>query len=404
MSDFRRNILKTIRSSYENPRITLLIGPRQVGKTYLLKQLKRNLKKDSKYFNIEIPQDAKLFNSDEDEIFNIISESGDYCFIDEFHFVKNISKIFKAIYDAIDIGRIKQVKIFASGSSAMEIHKHLKESLAGRYIKFQIRPLNYDEFCTNRDIDTSIHEYLSYGGLPGTYDVHHKKDRDKENYLKQILETYIQKDIKHLISEENTSAFNHLLYILAENQGQIISRANLARDIRVSEKTVERYLDILELTYVIYKLSSYAANLSNELKKSKKYYFYDLGIRNAIIENFKNNKKQKGTNWETFTYHHLLGFQEEANTSIYFWRTSDDLEIDFIWLRNQIPFPIEVKSRLRKASIPKAMETFFKAYLDTPFGIVLNEDIEDSLEYRGKEVHFIRFEDIKYLEEMLNEN
>ena len=244
-----------------------------------------------------------------------------------------------------------------------------------------------------------------YGALPGTYDPQENPtNTDRQDYLKQILGTYIQKDIKSLIKEENIRAFNNLLFIIAENQGQITSTPNLSRELRVSVNTVERYLDILEQTFVVYSLSPFSGNLSNELKKSKKYYFYDLGIRNALLKNFSpiNKRNDKGLIWETYVYHYLLNLQDKTDTEIHFWRTSNNMEIDFIWLKNRIPVPIEVKSKLSSKSIPDSMKSFIRAYTNAPFAVILNENIDSKEEYNGKTIYFIKLSEINLLKEYLS--
>jgi len=175
-------------------------------------------------------------------------------------------------------------------------------------------------------------------------------DSDKQEYLQNLVATYIQKDIKSLIIEENISGFNNLIYLLACWQGQIISSTSLARQTRVTEKTIERYLDILE---------------------------------------------------QTFTYHHLILFQK-ANNAVYFWRTSDQTEIDFIWMDGSVPTPIEVKSDLHAPEIPKAFKTFFRAYPSAPMGIVMNEKINTTVDFLGKPVHFISFQNIEKIVELVN--
>jgi predicted AAA+ superfamily ATPase len=424
MSQFERKAYTEIMAHHKSPKLSVIFGPRQVGKTHILKKLHKELSKNnsSSYFNLEFPEHSKLFSGSDEEIFNFLKSSGDYVFIDEFQYIENISRIFKAIYDFNDLHPKKKIKIYASGSSALEMHKHIKESMAGRYKKFMIRPLTLDELKSrrsknvknNKEINIKegsnpdqdlIKNYLKFGGLPGVYnESEHPRDTDKQSYLKLILETYIQKDIKALIKEENISAFNHLIYILAEKQGQLISKANLAREVRLSESTIEHHLEILEQTFVLYKVNSFSGNLSNELKKSKKYYFYDVGVRNAILSDFKvsDKNKLKGSAWESYTYNHLLSLANEANTEILFWRTSDQVELDFIWLQNKIPVPIEVKSKLKNPEVFPGFKTFFKAYGEAAFGIVFNESLNEIISWNGREIHFISFDRILEVEELLN--
>lgn len=403
---FRRAIYKELLNDADDSRISILVGARQVGKTYLMKKLAGDLKHDH-YFNLEFSDQLRLFNASESEIILLLQNSGSNIFIDEFHYVENISKIFKAIYDQAQWNKKDVLKVYASGSSALEMHKHLKESLAGRFKKTWIKPLSYNEFSSNSEIDTSLDEFLLYGALPGTYDLkRNPSHKDRQQYLQEILNSYIQKDVKALVAEENISAFNNLIYILADKQGQIISSSNLANEIRVSAPTVEKYLSILEQTFVLYVLKSFSGNLSNELKKSKKYYFYDLGIRNALLKDFSTlkNRQDKGYIMETFIYHYLLGIADSSDTEICFWRTSDDMEIDFIWNRNRIPYPIEVKSSLRKPEIFPALIKFLRAYPKAPFAVVLNEKIDEEIWHKDRKIYFISYKNIDRLEELLTQN
>lgn len=398
---FERKIYPKLADSKNSSKISLLFGPRQVGKTYLMKQVAKDL--NHKFFNLELPQDSRIFDQSREEIFNLLTQTAPYIFIDEFHYLENSSQLFKAVYDWCDLHPDKQVKIFASGSSAIEMHKHLKESMAGRFKKFIIRPLSYYEYKSNTKIKTSMTQYLKFGGLPGTYDPkEHRSDDDKLEYLKILVKNYIQKDIKAFVNEENISSFNNMLYLLASWQGQVVPAASLAKETQVTEKTIVRYLDLLEQTFVLYKVKSFATNLSNELKKSKKYYLYDLGIRNSLLNDFDvKDKNNRGAIWETFVYHHLL-LAQKPNSEIYFWRTSDDLEIDFIWLQDRKPTPIEVKSKLNKPEVPKAFKTFFKAYPNAPMGIVMNENLEETVWFMERPVYFVRFKDIDCLEGIFN--
>ena len=136
---------------------------------------------------------------------------------------------------------------------------------------------------------------------------------------------------------------------------------------------MQNYIDILEQTFVLYTLSSYSKNLANELKKSKKYYLYDLGIRNSIIKNLgKLSKRQDlGTILESYVLHYLLSIRNEASTDIHFWRTNNGDEVDFIWLENQNPIPIEVKTTWNKQELSKGLKSFLKAYPKTEAAIIL---------------------------------
>lgn len=387
--EFQRNIYDKLAGELKNTKVSVIFGARQVGKTFLMKKLAQNAS-TTKFFDLEQPMTLAEFNKSDAEIIDMLISSDNFIFIDEFHYVKNISHLFKAIYDSD-----QKIKIFASGSSALEMHKHLKESLAGRYNKFYLYPLSYEEF-----LSTALPEdlFLKYGGLPGTY-----FEDNKEEYLNQIFSTYIQKDIKSLIKDENIRAFNNLLLILAENQGQLISNSNLSRELGVSSTTVDSYLSILEQTFVLYPLTPFSGNLSNELKKSKKYYLYDFGIRNAILKDFREITKRldKGVIWETFVYYHLISIKEEANTDIHFWRTSSGNEVDFIWRRNRQTIPIEVKSKIKNLEVPDGVKKFLKAYPKSEFAIVVNESITEETQYKEYPIYFVKFQDLGTMDQLL---
>ncbi|MCH2226406.1 MAG: ATP-binding protein [Candidatus Caenarcaniphilales bacterium] len=384
MQKISRTILSKLISELENDKVLILLGARQVGKSFLMNELELKLKKASKKFNsynLEIPKDNRIFARDELELYEEISEGVNYLFIDEFQYYNNASHLFKAFYD----DRRKKIKVIASGSSALEMHKHLKESLAGRKKTYIIYPLSFKEA---QETKVSFNNYLLYGALAEILNIEQKTD--KITALEEIHSTYILKDIKALIKEESISSFNALIYSLAQNQGQIISSNSLANDLRLNTQSLERYLEILEQTYVLYKLSSFSKNLSNELKKSKKYYFYDSGIRNSILNNFSSieKRKDKGSIYEAYVAQ-FLTINSIPNSELRFWRTRNGDEIDFVFLKNQVPYLFEVKSKLKRKEIPNAMKIFLRNYREIGGAYIINENLDEELEYSGVTVRFI---------------
>jgi len=395
-SMFKRSLEQVLIEDINDFKISIVFGPRQVGKSYLLNLIfNKNLPhKKSHFFDLEQTHDLLEFSGSPAEIQERITKAGKLIFIDEFHYIKNAGKIFKAIYDLAKRFPKKQIKIFASGSSSIEIHKHIKESMAGRVWTYQLMPLTLDEYLSANRADLTIDEYFIYGGLPEVYDYVGSK---RELYLNQILETYIQKDIKSMIKEENITAFNKLLFMLAEYQGQVVVRSALANDLRVSSQTVDRYLELLENTFTLYTLSSFSTNISNELKKSKKYYLYDLGVRNALLKNFKplSARKDLGTIYETYVLHYLMSIKNKANSSLFFWRTAKGLEVDFVYLQNQEITAIEVKHRYDQKVLTPSLEAFLRAYPHTKRVIIVFKeskkfDSYEEFEYRGYKVSLVR--------------
>lgn len=386
-----RNVFNKLKEELSQKEISILLGARQVGKSTLLREIEKvasNQGIASHYYDLEISADLEELSGDSRQVFEKLSGGPPLVFIDEFHYLKNASKIFKAIFDSK-----KKIKIYASGSSSMEIHKHLKESLAGRFRKTMIYPLTFDEAQQIPGCDLKY--YLQWGGMPGL--VHRKTTEEKMELLDNIVSTYLTKDIKALIQEENVRAFNSLLYLLAQNQGSLVSHASFAREIGLSEPTVAKHLEIMAQTYVCFPVTSFSQNLANELKKSRKYYLFDLGIRNSLLKDFRpaDQREDKGLLHESFVFFHLFS-QLKPNMELRFWRTKKAEEVDFILIKNRLPVPIEVKSSLKRAEIPSGLRLFLKHYPKAPFGIVFSENLSVESSCEGRPVYF------KPLQEVVN--
>jgi predicted AAA+ superfamily ATPase len=356
--EIKRSIINELYNDIDTRETSILVGARQVGKTFLLRKIESRAKKRglrTLYFDLELPSDSIKFNTPETEIFNLLTTDVDVVLIDEFHYLKNASHIFKAIYDSK-----KKVKVFASGSSSLEIHKHLKESLAGRKRIHRIFPCTFSEMNSLKG-GFDILPYLIYGGLPGL--IHAPDTAAKKELLQDILQSYLLKDIKSLIKEENIRAFNMLLYPLAQNQGGLVSAASIAQDVGLTPMTIESYLDILSQTYVCHPVPSFSTNLGNELKKSRKCYLYDSGIRNILLKDFRahTDRPDAGCIIENFVFHEISK-QMTPEVEIRFWRTRAGDEVDFIWLKNRVPFPIEVKASDSANKMPNGMRAFLKRY------------------------------------------
>lgn len=382
-----RNILNKLQQELTRPEILILLGPRQVGKTTLLKMLQSYAEEQeyqTAFFDLEQPQILADFNRPDKEIIQKIVESGKVIFIDEFQYVANISKIFKAIFDSN-----KKIKIVCSGSSSLEIHKHLKESLAGRRFLYRIYPLAFEELKAALE-NYSLEDYLKFGGMPALTQT--DSIERKQQILNELLGSYILKDVKALIKEENIRAFNHLLYLLAENQGATISSNSLANEVGMSSKAVNHYLDILEQTYVNYRIYTYSKNLGNELKKSCKTYLYDLGIRNALLKDFSgSNRKDYGIILESFVFLRLQTILK-PNMEIKFWRTKDGSEVDFILLKDRKPIPIEVKAAVQKSEIPSGLKRFLTRYPETQTAYVMNGIVNDQISFEACRIHYLTFD------------
>ncbi|MHC9537969.1 MAG: ATP-binding protein [Vulcanimicrobiota bacterium] len=383
----KRDIFNTLQQELTQPEIVILLGPRQVGKTTLLRELENyavQAGKRTAFFDLEQPRVLADFNRSDEEIGEIISNAGDIIFIDEFQYVRNISRIFKALYDSG-----KKVKIVCTGSSSLEIHRHLKESLAGRRFLYRIYPLEYSEIRGSFP-GFPFDDYLRFGGLPGL--THTGSEARKQQILNELVGSYILKDIKSLVREENIRAFNHVLYLLAQNQGSTISVHSLSSEVGLSAKSINRYLDILEQTYVNYRIYSYSRNLGNELKKSCKTYLFDLGIRNMLLKDFSplSSRPDKGIILESFVFLRLQA-SLLPNMELKFWRTKDGAEVDFVLLKDRKPIPVEVKSSMASAEIPSGIRRFLNRYRETESAYVINETVDEAIQFGRCSIRFITF-------------
>lgn len=387
--NIKRFIFNKLQNEISEPEIVFILGARQVGKTTLLRELDSQAQGQglkTAFFDLEQPEVLARFNASDTELITMLVSAGDVLFIDEFQYIQNASKIFKAIYD-----QQRKIKIFCSGSSALEMHAHVKEGLAGRRIRIYVYPLSFAEwFSVGTEYTFAM--YMAHGGMPGL--VHAGTEEKKQQILTELLSSYVMKDVRTLIREEHLRAFNHLLFLLAENQGAVISMQSLAREIQMSAPTVERYITILEATYVAHRVYSYATNLGNELKKSCKVYLYDIGIRNALLKDFSwsMHRPDRGAMHETYVFLELKRMSA-PNIDIRFWRTKKGAEVDFIVLRDREPIPFEVKSALSEdAHIPDGLTKFIHKYPHTRKAYVVNADTEACEQYEKCAVQFITFE------------
>jgi hypothetical protein len=378
-----------LRDDLLDRRALLLVGARQVGKTFLMRKLHAEVASrgwKASYWDLEQPADLRQFLKPVDAILGMVAAGGRVVFIDELHYLENASQVIKALHD-----RDVPVKIVASGSSAMEMHRHLRESLAGRKIVRRIHPCGAAELAASGR-RVPLGDYLVYGGMPGLVAL--RDAARKRELLADIMQSYILKDIKGLVREENVRAFNMLVYLLAERQGGLISAASLARDIGVTPRTVEGYLETLAQTYVASPLHSYGGNLGNELKKSRKVFLYDLGMRNAILKDFRavEARPDAGAIVESFAYLELARLVGPAD-ELRFWRTKAGDEVDFVWINNRVPTPIEVKAADVAGSVPRGLRMFLRRYPETLRAFVLHGGRRGEMIVDGVQIAFRPWKD-----------
>ncbi len=296
-------------------------------------------------------------------------------YIDEAQRLNNIGLTLKMITD-----QIKTVQVIATGSSAFELANKTNEPLTGRKYEYTLFPLSFIEMSKHTnwlEEKTLLHDRLLYGYYPEI--VSSSSTRGAERSLRLLSESYLYKDILALDGIKKPQLLEKLITALALQVGSEVSFNELARLTGSNNHTVEKYIDVLEKAFIIFRLPSYSKNIRNELKKSKKVYFYDNGIRNAVIGNFSpiNSRTDKGALWENFLVSErrkFLGYQQDFTRRSYFWRTQQQQEIDYIEETYEKLYAWEFKwSPKVKVKFP---EVFLKAYPNSETGIATSEDFE----------------------------
>lgn len=352
---YTRTIVKLIKKWLNAPEIIILIGARQVGKSTLMQILLQNGLKIN-ILNCENPIVADILQSrNSNEIRSLFGEENNIVALDEAQDIPNIGKILKLIYDD---KKVKH-KIIATGSSSFDLSTKVGEPLTGRNLKFNLYPLSIDEIMQGKqwlEMLELLPSLLVYGAYPGIIDL---PVNEKTKKLLTLSSDYLFKDIYKFEQVRNPEILRKLVKALAMQIGNLVSVNELANLCSTSTITIERYLDLLEKSFVIFKLGSFSKNLRNELKKSRKYYFYDLGIRNAVLNNFVRLEQRTdiGALWENFCIVEYMKTLEYAGQSsnLYFWRTYDGAEIDLIEEREGKLYTFEFKWNEKKnTSLPKS--------------------------------------------------
>lgn len=352
---YARTIVKLIEKWLNAPEIIILIGARQVGKSTLMQILMQNGLKIN-ILNCENPIVADILQSrSTNEILSLFGDENNIVALDEAQDIPDIGKILKLIYDD---KKVKQ-KIIATGSSSFDLSTKVGEPLTGRNLKFNLYPLSIDEIKQGKqwlEMLELIPSLLIYGAYPGIIDL---PVDEKKKKLLTLSSDYLFKDIYKFEQVRNPEILRKLVKALALQIGNLVSVNELANLCGTSTITIERYLDLLEKSFVIFKLGSFSTNLRNELKKSRKYYFYDLGIRNAVLNNFVRVEQRTdiGALWENFCIAEYIKTLEYSGQSsnLYFWRTYDGAEIDLIEEREGKLYTFEFKwNENKKVSLPKS--------------------------------------------------
>lgn len=372
---YTRDLQSIIQERCFQGKAIILLGARQVGKTTLLKKIIQEQQVDALYLNCDEPQTvAALTNCNLKELQMIVG-ANKFVVIDEAQKVDNIGLTLKLIVD-----NMPDVQVVATGSSAFELRNCLNEPLTGRKFEYQMFPISSNEIYQSSgyiDLKGALETRLIYGSYPDI--LNHANDA--RELLRMLTDSYLYKDILATDNLRKPDVLDKLLRALAFQVGCEVSYNELAQIVGTDSKTVERYIELLEKCYIIFRLHGLSRNLRNELKKAKKIYFYDNGVRNAVIQQFAplDIRNDAGALWENFFISERIkhNHYQQNYCNTFFWRTKSQLEIDYIEEQNGQMTAFEMKWNPKKSntSIP---ETFLNAY-DVKETVVITP--ENYLEY-----------------------
>lgn len=403
----KRKLIEEVRAHLNKPEITLIVGPRQAGKTTLMKLLEEELKKRGEktlFLHLDIESHKEHFKSQLSLLRRIeleLGKSRGYVFIDEIQRKDDAGLFLKGIYD---MGL--PYKFIVSGSGSVELKERIQESLAGRKRVFEFLTLSFDEFVNyrtdyryeNRLVDffeiektkslMFLEEYMNFGGYPRV--VLEEKLSEKLDLINEIYQSYIERDIYFLLKIQKLPEFSKLVKILADSAGKLINLSELSNSIGLTVKTLKEYLWYLEKTFIVSRVTPFFRNLRKELSKSPIYYFYDIGLRNFSIGEF-GRVRDYGFLFQNFVYLILHEKIKNSSYQIHFWRTKDKAELDFVIDAGVSLIPVEVKYKeLKNPQITRALKSFIERYAP-PEALIINLSLYETVRINSTRVILMPF-------------
>ncbi|HEY4832710.1 MAG TPA: ATP-binding protein [Waddliaceae bacterium] len=373
----KRAIYQQVIKNLFKGKAIIITGPRQVGKTTLLQAIMKESERGVLYLNCDEPDIRPMLGNASSTSLKALIGDNALILIDEAQRVKNIGLTLKLLVD-----NFKEIQIIATGSSALELANEINEPLTGRKREYHLYPFSTAEMVVNFSIiqETRLLEQrMIYGFYPEIVN----SPAEAQPNLLDLANNYLYKDVLSLQDVRKPALLERLLTALALQIGQEISYTEIGQTIGADNKTIDRYVELLEKCFVVFQLGGFSRNLRNEIKKGKKIYFYDNGIRNAIIKNFSplSLRQDTGALWENF----LVSERKKANhyanhyVNSYFWRTHQQQEIDMIEETGGKLYAWEFKwNEKAKVKIPAS---FLEAYPGSITGIVNRQNYMDFLNF-----------------------
>lgn len=357
-------------------KVVIIYGPRQVGKTTLARTVMAGLEGRKLEINADQSQFHDALSSRNLSKLKQLTDGYDLLFIDEAQRIPEIGLNLKILHD-----ELPDLKILATGSSSFDLASKIREPLTGRTWSHTLFPIAVCELATinNRfELDAQLEDLLVFGSYPAIFS--HINRIDKIEYLQEIARSYLFKDILEMGGIKYAPKLRDLLRLLAYQIGQEVSINEISNALKISRGTIDDYIDLLEKSFVIFKVGGYSRNMRKEVTRHNKIYFYDLGIRNAMIENFLpiHHRNDVGQLWENFLL--LERMKSRAYTrqraNIYFWRTTTGAELDLVEEANNKLQGFEFKFSQKKVNAPKS---FLETYPESSFETINRDNYLDFL-------------------------
>ncbi len=371
----RRSIQKSIEARLFKGKAALIFGARQCGKSTLVETILHDQNQQWLYLNGDDADVRDILTNTTSTKLKAIVGNKKIVFIDEAQRIPNIGLTLKLFTD-----QIKDVQVIATGSSAFELSSQVNEPLTGRKYEFMLYPLSFAEMVEEHGL-LQEKRMLEHRMIFGYYPEIATKPGEERELLKLLAGSYLYKDLLTLEQIKKPLILEKLLKALALQVGSEISYQEIAQTIGSDNKTVDKYIDLLEKAFVVFRLPALNRNVRNEIKKGKKVYFYDCGIRNAIINNFKplGSRTDTGALWENFVISERMKFLRYQNIDVshYFWRTTQQQEIDLIEESEDGLKAFEFKwGRNEKVRFP---QTFTSNYSGAETFVITPENVDEFL-------------------------
>jgi len=368
-----RQILPKIEEKLFKGKIVIIYGARQTGKTTLVKQIMSKYAGQASYFNCDEPDvRSALENKTSTELKNFLGDKR-IIILDEAQRVRNIGLTLKLLVD-----NFPAMQIIATGSSSFELANEVVEPLTGRKYEFWLYPFSLvelKEIYSNLEIDRLLEQRIVFGMYP---EIVLSPAQEAAEKIKSLVRSYLYKDILIFDKIRNSESLDKLLRALALQIGQEVSYNELADMVGVSKNTIQNYIQILEKAFIVFRVNPFSGNVRNELKKMRKIYFYDTGIRNALINNLNplNLRQDTGALWENFIISERLKFNSNLGREVnmYFWRARGSGEIDYLEEVSGNLSAFEIKWRKSKFIWPKM---FRENYPEASLKLVYRENYQE---------------------------